>query len=625
MHPDGTRVAFTVTRIDIEADRYVSEISLWDGQRTRAFTHGPGDRSPRWSPDGARLAFIRKGDEDGARPQLAVMSTDGGEALVLTDVPLGVEDLEWSPDGQRIAVVGVTWIEELADLDDEERSRRPRRIDRLAWRADNDGWRHDRRRHIYVVDPDGQHDTSLLTPGDFDDTNPRWRPDGAAIAFLSARHDERDLDPGNQPFLVDLEGGEPRPLAPVGGWEGLSWRPDGVLHLVGLEDAWAFPDVGRVWRSEEAGRTDLTGHLDRDIAPFAPAVSPSGPQWIGEEFVICAEDAGRVRVISVAPDATTEDLIGGDRCVTGASPRADGTAIAFVATTPTYPGELYWWEDGEERVLTDLNAAFRDEVALVAPEPFSYDSDGVSIQGWAYLPPGDGQVPLLLNIHGGPASQFGWYFFDEFQVYAGAGYGVVAVNPRGSSGRGRDFVRAVVGRWAEDDPPDMRDLRGAVDAALERFPRLDGGRLGVMGGSYGGFATARILAADGRFDSGIVERGLLSWLSFAGTSDIGAFFDVMYLGAQLPDGFEQLWRASPLRTAHRITTPTLVIHSESDFRTPMEQGEQLFAVLRRHGVTTEFVRFPDESHELSRSGSPKHRVERFDLVLDWHARHLLGT
>ncbi len=207
-------------------------------------------------------------------------------------------------------------------------------------------------------------------------------------------------------------------------------------------------------------------------------------------------------------------------------------------------------------------------------------------------------------------------------MYAGAGFGVVACNPRGSSGRGRDFSRAVVGRWMDEEPPDLADLRACVDAALERFPRLDPERIGVMGGSYGGYATARLLALDDRFRSGIVERALTAFPSFVGTSDIGPYFGAMYLGTQIPEGFEDFWKASPMAAAHRISAPTLVIHSEHDWRTPIEQGEQLFTLLALQGVTTEMVRFPDEGHEMSRSGSPRHRLERFEIVLEWHRRHL---
>jgi dipeptidyl aminopeptidase/acylaminoacyl peptidase len=626
LQPDGERVAFVVREIDLEEDTYRSRVWVWDGTEARPFTHGPTDSAPRWSPDGSRLAFVRKEDDDEAKPQVAVMPADGGEARVLTDLPLGAGGAEWSPDGTRLCVVGTTWIDELADLDDDERKRRPRRITHPQWNLDDEGWRHDRRRHLYLVDPDADDgaEPTLLTPGDFDEGGPRWHPDGDRIAFLSARHDERHLDPGNQAWVVGIDGGDPEPLVDVGSWTNVTFRPDGVPHLVGHPDRWAWPAVASAYRVEDDGSlTDLTGHLDRTVAPYTPTCAPNEPLWIDDErFLTLLEDRGAVRVVSIDADGKVTDLLGGERSITGIAPTADGSTFAFTATDPTDPGELHWWEDGEERVLTSLNEEFRKEVPLASARHFTYERDGVEIDCWIYLPPGDEQVPLLFNIHGGPASQYGWYFFDEFQVYAGTGYGVVATNPRGSSGRGLDWLRAVVGVWQEEEPPDLGDLRAAVDEALAREPRLDGNRLGVMGGSYGGFITGRILAVDDRFDSAIVERGLLAWPSFAGTSDIGTYFDRMYLGEQLPDGYEPLWRASPVAHADRIRTPTLVLHSENDLRCPIEQAEQFFVMLQRHGVESEFVRFPGESHELSRSGDPKHRVERFAIILDWHGRHL---
>jgi dipeptidyl aminopeptidase/acylaminoacyl peptidase len=238
------------------------------------------------------------------------------------------------------------------------------------------------------------------------------------------------------------------------------------------------------------------------------------------------------------------------------------------------------------------------------------------------LPAGDEPVAALLNIHGGPATQYGFGFFDEFQVYAGAGYGVVACNPRGSSGRGRDFVRTPVGRWGEERSPDLEDVLAVLDAALARFPRLDADRLGIMGGSYGGFMTAKILGVDDRFRSAVPERGLYAFTSFVGTSDIGPRFPRMYIGDVEPGEIDALWQASPLSRAHRITTPSLILHSEADYRCPIEQGEQLFAVLVANGVEVEMLRFPGSSHELSRSGKPTYRKQRFEAILEWHGRHM---
>jgi dipeptidyl aminopeptidase/acylaminoacyl peptidase len=316
-------------------------------------------------------------------------------------------------------------------------------------------------------------------------------------------------------------------------------------------------------------------------------------------------------------------VVGGDREITGVSASPDGATVAFTATASSDPGELWLAVDGDERACTTFNADLRADGALITAEHTTFTRDGAEIDAWVLLPAdAAGQVPLLLNIHGGPTAQYGFGFLDEFQIYAGAGYAVVGINPRGSSGRGREWARAVVGAWTSVDSVDTRDLEAAVDMVLDRYPQVAPDRLGVMGGSYGGFATARILARTDRFASAIVERGLLNWVSFGGTSDIGTFFDRMFLQQTLPDGAQALWEASPMATAHQITTPTLIIHSERDWRCPVEQAEQLFVMLRRSGVEAELLRFPDENHELSRSGSPKHRVERFAAILDWHARHL---
>lgn len=616
-HPDGRRIAFTVSRPEVEEDRYVREVWLWDGDEARPFTHGPSDGGARWSPDGRWLAFLRQGEKDDAKPQVVVMPADGGEAQTITDLPLGVAEVAWSPASDRLVVVAPEWVEDLKDLDDKERARRPRRITEIPYRADNEGWTHDKRTHLWIVDPTGEQDPRQVTDGPYDDEAPAWRPDGRAIAFLSRRHEDRETDPGAGVFELDLDEDEVTELVAPGMWGRPAYGPGGDLHLVGLEDVFRWPSPPRLYRrGEDGGLTDLTAGLDRDVA------GPDGgaPLFTDNDVLLVGLERGRAGVVVADADGA-RTLIGGDRTVTGAAATPDGRAVAFTVDDPTDPGELVLWEDGDERVLTELNAGFRSEVEVVPTEHFTYDRDGAEIDAWALVPEGD-DVPLLLNIHGGPTAQYGFTFFDEFQVYAGAGYAVVGVNPRGSSGRGDEWARAVVGAWTEHESVDMLDVRASVDAMLERYPNVSRERIGIMGGSYGGYATARILAQEDRFRSAVVERGLLAWTSFSGTSDIAAYFDRMFLQKQLPGHAEDLWRASPVSTAHRITTPTLVLHSEQDLRCPIEQAEQLFTALRRAGVESEFLRFPGESHELSRSGKPKHRVERFEAIIDWHDRHL---
>jgi dipeptidyl aminopeptidase/acylaminoacyl peptidase len=334
--------------------------------------------------------------------------------------------------------------------------------------------------------------------------------------------------------------------------------------------------------------------------------------WDGDVLHTHLEDSGRVGVLTVDPQGECRIAVGGERVVTGFDV-ADGRLV-FTATNPTAPASLYESTHGDEGFL----AGDAPDVDLVEPQHFRVRAGDGEIDVWVLVPPDVESAPVLLNIHGGPASQYGFGFFDEFQVYAGAGFGVVACNPRGSSGRGDAYLQAVTGEgWGIVDTEDVTE---ALDAALEHFPHLDADSIGIMGGSYGGFLTAWMIALDDRFRSAVVERALLSWTSFSGTSDIAGRFAGYYLAAEYPDGWERSWDASPLAHAHRVTTPTLVLHSESDLRCPIEQAEQYFMALLRNGTPAELLRFPGEGHEMSRSGKPRHRVERFDAIIEWHRR-----
>jgi dipeptidyl aminopeptidase/acylaminoacyl peptidase len=607
-HPDGVRVGFVVGRPDFEADRV--ERSIWvagDGV-PRRFSAGPEDAAPRWAPDGSRLAFLR-----GSPGQVAVMPVGGGEATVVTDFAQGVESLAWSPDGSRLVVVGLTWTEEWEGLETAERERRPARIRRFPYRFDNKGSFHDRRRHLWLVDPAGAEAPRCLTPGEFDETEPVWSPNGSRIAFLTDRHPQGGLVEGVDVCEVDVATGEIRHLTERGMWVLVSYRPDGVPHLIGSPRL-DWPVVLGLWRVGEGGPEEVAPGLDRALTSLA--AGPPRLEWDGPTALAAFEDSGRVGVVGIDPAGSVTALVAGDRVVTGWA--AAGSRLAFTASEATSPGELYLADGGEEQCLTRLNGGA--ELGLVAGDHFRVASDGWEIDAWVFLPPGSDPVPLLLNIHGGPASQYGFGFFDEFQVYAGAGFGVVACNPRGSSGRGEAFQRAVAGDgWGVVD---LADITAVVEAALARHPRLDGGRMGIMGGSYGGFLTAWTIAADRRWRSAVVERALISFPSFSGTSDIGPTFPRHYTGVDFPDGWDAWQARSPIAHAHRTATPTLILHSERDYRCPIEQAEQYFVTLLRAGVETEFLRFPGEGHEMSRSGKPRHRRERLEAIIDWHRRHL---
>lgn len=676
LHPDGVRTAYVLTEIDVGEDRYVRTIHVHDSGGTRRFTHGPSDTSPRWSPDGRWLAFLRTATGDKERPQLHVMPADGGEAQRRTEFPLGVSELSWSPDSTQLVVVAAVWHPEVAELDEDERKRRPRRLTRLPYRTDQGGWIHDRSSRLHLVSATGDRRTVELDTGPRDVTSPVWHPQGTAIAYVCDPDDWPQTEPHSQVFALTVPAALPpppasagddrpapveverAPLTPPGMWIDVRYDPEGRVFVTGLRDPFEWPGTPAIWLlapgpggegpggigaagnvpngSGGARLVPLTLHLDRDVQPGSPGLATTGPRFVRDGFLTALEGRGTTGVVHVRltdfdpesdrPPQVTE-VVSGARAVTGFGVSPDGEVVVFTATDPASPGELYRSEGGRERCVTDLTHGFRARVDVRPTERFTFDRDGVELDVWATLPPGfedagPGSVPVLFNIHGGPTAQYGEHFFDEFQVEAGAGYLVVGTNPRGSSGRGTAWARAVVGAWAEEDSVDTLDLEAVVDATCARWPQADPARVGIMGGSYGGYATARLLARTDRYRSAIVERGLLQWESFGGTSDIGPFFDRMFLGAALADGPEVYAAASPVRTASRITTPTLVLHSDADWRCPPEQAEQFFSQLLRAGVASEMVRFPDEGHELSRSGSPKHRVERFDVVLEWHKRHL---
>lgn len=650
--PDGATAVVSVVHPDLDADRYRG--GLWavptTGGAARQLTNGDRDIAPSVSPDGTMVAFLRAAV--GAAPQIHLMRLDGGEPVCLTDQPLGAGAPEWSPDGRRLAwsarvpEPGRYGSEAPDGSKPDPDAEPPRLVREFQYRSDGLGYTRDRRQHLFVLDvPDlfgapGDADLDLpvpvrqVTDGDVDDAGPVWSPDGSQLAFLSSRHATRETDLRSSVYVVDADVDEPvvDPAVVVDGdlgVNGVRWLPDGRLALLAADLGPTGRDfVGRptqLFVTERAvhdgapvAARPLTGDADLDLDG-----GTDGLVVIGDRVIVGDLHRGAVRLLSVALDPATggppEVVLDRGVVVTGVAAMPGGPIVASVSDVGRV-GDLAVVADGDLRWLTDVSARLRADGGLVpVTELEARTSDGGSVHGWVLQPDpeqyGEGPHPVLLNIHGGPFSQYVGSFFDEAQVYADAGYAVLMCNPRGSSGYGLEHGRAI--RHAMGTV-DADDVVAFLDHALaaDDLP-LDGDRVGVMGGSYGGYMTALLTTRTDRFAAAIVERGYLDAASFVGSSDIGWFFPGEYHGSSAA-AVEQ----SPMTHVDRVTTPTLVIHSETDWRTPIEQGQRWFTALKLRGVHTELLLFPAEGHELSRSGRPRHRQARFDHILRWWSEHL---
>jgi dipeptidyl aminopeptidase/acylaminoacyl peptidase len=621
--PDGTTVAYAVWSIDRESAEYRSAIWLApvDGSLPpRRFTSGSKrDTAPRWSPDATQLAFVS--NREGEHAQLYVMPIAGGEPRKLTDLKEDVAAPAWSPDGATI--VFASRVPHTAYDEDDPKKREPRRFTRLQFKLDNVGWTGDRRQHLFTVAADGSAEPVQITDGDFEDADPCWSPDGR-IAFSSSRDEDWDRSPTRDLYVLDGSG-EPEKLTTTDGVsEQPSWSPDGtrIAHLF-YPGVWDDPRHTQVAVLDLATgeRRILTVPLDRNCAPY-PALRE--PIWDGEDLLFTSEDGGNTPLYRVAADGSADPapVLAGDHNLAGYD--AAGGVVVHARTGPTSLAEVFI----EERPLTDVGAAFASGRELAAPERFvARSADGSEVEAWMIRPvglePGD-RCPTLLNVHGGPFSQYGNRFFDEFQVQAGAGYAVLYANPRGSSGYSEAWGRAIrgpVGGGSGWGTVDYEDLMAVVDEAIRRFEFVDPGRIGVLGGSYGGFMTSWMIGHTDRFRAACSERACNNFILEGGSADIGWWFKGE-IGAHWFEAPDVYLKMSPSTYAPDITTPVLILHSENDLRCPVGHAEDLFTILRLLGREVELVRFPEESHELSRSGSPVHRVQRFEVILDWFDRHL---
>nr|WP_246407296.1 S9 family peptidase [Modestobacter versicolor] len=540
---------------------------------------------------------------------------------VVAGWPDPVEELAWSPDGRRLLFVAREPLDRgWYELPEDRRP--PRRLTTLGYREDGIGWTVDRPRQAHLVDADGTAAPARLSTGGFDDAEFAWHPDGRSVYFVGKRHPGADRSIANDVFVQPLDG-EPRRLtrsdllhsSPVP-------SPDGSLVALTVTDVAGFPAAQHLAVLDPATGTltDLAAGFDRDCAGGSIG-------WTDEGGVaVVVEDAGAIAVhrFSTTEPGAHQVLVGGQRRVTAFDVRGGRTAV--VTSGPVDPPAVsVIGADGAERVRHAPSAATRR--SLVAPRYEAVPvAPGVTVDSWLVRPDRPGPLPVVVWLQGG-GTQYGWQFSHELQVLVSAGYAVLYLNPRGSAGYGTAWMRTVSGPRAAVPGSgwgvtDVADVVAVVRATLDSSPDLDPARVGVMGGSYGGLLTAHLLAQTDLFRAGWAERGPYDLYSDAGTKDEAPWFFEAYLGASHLDDAASYWQASPIRLVRDITAPLAIVHSEEDRRCSIGQAEELFMALKLLDREVELIRFPGEGHELTRSGSPVHRLQRLEILLEWFGRWL---
>lgn len=652
--PDGQRILFARKTIDRETNEYRNAIWLapTTGGLGAAYQFTSDGTTPRWSPDGSQIAFVStrkgpmpdpQGDEDPGKrdkrcgkgkPQIWVMPALGGEARQITFAKYGAGDPKWSPDGQQILFTATTG--DLPEIPEHDGKREPRshRITRIMYRFNNRGYIYEQRTHLFVV-PAAGGAMRQLTDGDWDDGSAAWSPDGTQILFCTDRHEDRWYTPTSEIWLMGADGSNPRALLAddVSEYYDPAWSPDGtqIAFLGGPQwGAGGHTDVF-VMRMGEAPRCLTTAHFqtfsDSIGSDMRTDHADPTPVWAkdGQSLFVLGNECGTGNIyqLSVA-DGTLTPVTTGQHHVLGFSFDAGQHTLALARADAQQPGDIFvhWRDSGSEARLTDVNADWLSEVRLSAPETFHFTgAQGWDIEGWLLKPPdfdATKQYPLILEIHGGPNTAYGYSFNQEFQILAAKGFIVLYTNPRGSTSYGREFSQAVRGIWGKED---YEDMMAGVDAALA-MGFVDPERLGVTGGSYGGIMTNWIVGHTNRFKAAVTQRSISNLVSKFGVSDIGPWMAKENWGGAPWEAPDRYAFHSPITYVQNIVTPLLIIHSDEDWRCPIAEAEQLFTALKWLRREVEFLRFEGQNHELSRSGHPRLRVERLNAIADWFTDHI---
>lgn len=630
LSPDGRTAAFVVREIDKDKDRRVA--SLWriatSGGTAERLTWEGSVSDPQFSPDGRYLTFVsdRFIERIGTRKEIAergqvwALPLGGGEAYPITALEGGVESFRWSPDGKRLAIVSRDPREEPEKKEDAPAP--PIVVTRLQHKRDGSGYLDLRRRHVYVADvttalgtPGSPAKAAQVTKGPYDDAGVAWSPDGGTIAFSSNRTENPDANENSDIWLVDAGGGDPRRVTTDPGADGSpEWSPDGkwiaYVHMPLDPPVYATPRLKVVAASGGAPK-DLTGSFDRHVG--------GSPRWApdGASLFVTLEDQGRTPLVRVTLNGQKTVVDEGD--IGQFEVRRDH--IVAMRTTPARPDELYVLPlaGTTARRLTEVHEPLFKQLDFKAAENIHFkSSDGTPVEGWVVKPPrfdASKKYPLILRIHGGPVGQYTGAFSFEHEYLASLGYLVVFTNPRGSNGYGEAFCKAIFADWGNKD---FEDVMAGVDHVIEQG-YVDSGKLGVGGWSYGGILTNYVITKTERFAAAISGASETDMFSAFGTDDLHLWW-VRELGYPWRN-LDLYRRLSPIMDVEKITTPTLLMVGDHDYRVPLPQSEQMYVALKTLKRETGLIIYPGQSHGISR---PSYQIDRYRRYGLWYDKYLQG-
>lgn len=621
--PDGSKVVYVHTSIDYKENDYVKHIWMHDVEsgKNRQFTFGVGkDLYPRWSSDGFRLLFLSQGRQPESKNQLYTIDVNGGEARLIADLETGVSNPQWDPNGKNILFSSRVWEPKKPDSDVVV-------VKRIKFKLNGVGMFAGKRVHIFKVKSTGGK-LKQITKGEYDVSAYTWSPDGKDVAYVTNKGSDQDTSYVKHIHVVPMNGGESKQVTYLDHHiSGLSWSKHGLAYL-GHDYRSQGATISDIWvlKTLDDSPLNLTKKFDRNLNGGIgsdlrfPTPAP-GAVWgqDGEHIYFLSGDIPHSNLCRVNVQTHVVEQLTDGITVDGFSYSDDFETLAYNAMNAIAPCELY--VNGE--TASSFNDRHLRSIKLSKPEMYTWINEkGMDIHGWVMKPQDymEGEkYPMILQIHGGPLGIYGDGIYQEFQLLTASGYCVIYTNPRGSAGYGEEYGATLNGRHGTVDYKDVMDF---TYDAIKRFPFIDPHRLGVTGGSYGGYLTNWIITQTDLFKAGVACRSTCNRHSHHGYSDFGFNHGQSgNMGYPWRDE-EKLLSQSPIRYASNVKTPLLFIHSENDLRCTVQQAEEFFVALMELGVDTELVRFPEENHELSRSGKPNHREERFAHILRWFDKYL---